>query len=125
MMLQPQSVTGGRCVIGVWGSATMYTRSLTKQVQRDIQKHSQQYPPIIVKEIKNVHDRFLIVDAIQPDVRTLGLFHTILEQMNSSILNYSRQIACLLKCKVVVLAKLATIGANLMNAQNKYSTNDN
>lgn len=44
-------------------SATIYTRSLTKQLQLDIQRHNQQYPPVVAKEIKGVHDRFLIVDG--------------------------------------------------------------
>ena len=43
--------------------AAIHTRSLTKQLQLDIEKHNQQYPPIVVKEIVNVHDRFLIVDG--------------------------------------------------------------
>lgn len=42
--------------------ATIHTRSLTKQLQLDISKHNQQYPPVTVKEIRSVHDRFLIVD---------------------------------------------------------------
>lgn len=42
--------------------ATIHTRSLSKQLRLDLEKHNQQYPPVTIKEIKNVHDRFLIVD---------------------------------------------------------------
>lgn len=35
---------------------------ITKLLQLDLEKHNSQYPAIEIKEIKNIHDRFLIID---------------------------------------------------------------
>ena len=43
-------------------SAEIRTSNLTKGLLLDIQKHNLQYPSINVLSIKNIHDRFLIVD---------------------------------------------------------------
>jgi hypothetical protein len=43
-------------------TATIYTKQISKQLQLDIQKHNQQYPPIAVKLLADTHDRFLIID---------------------------------------------------------------
>lgn len=43
-------------------SAEIRTSCSIKGLQLDIQKHNLQYPPIKMKRIKNIHDRFLIVD---------------------------------------------------------------
>ncbi|MBR6031693.1 MAG: virulence RhuM family protein [Bacteroidaceae bacterium] len=43
-------------------SATIYTRPLTAQQQLDIQRHNQQYHPIVVNICQRNHDRFLIID---------------------------------------------------------------
>ena len=48
-------------------SATIYTRQLSqnmRQLQLDIQRHNQQYPPITVNYCQHNHDRFLIVDDV-------------------------------------------------------------
>jgi len=42
---------------------TCYTKSITKSLKLDVEKHNQQYPPIHIKELKEAHDRFLIVDG--------------------------------------------------------------
>ena len=42
--------------------ATIYTSKITKQLHLDLKKHNAQYPPIEIKELKNIHDRFLIID---------------------------------------------------------------
>ena len=39
-----------------------YTQSITKNLSLDLEKHNQQYPAIDLKELKMVHDRFLIID---------------------------------------------------------------
>jgi len=39
-----------------------YTQSITKNLNLDLEKHNQQYPAIALKELKMVHDRFLIID---------------------------------------------------------------
>jgi len=41
---------------------TIYTKSITKQIKLDLQKYNSQYKPITIKEFKNSHDRFLIID---------------------------------------------------------------
>ena len=43
-------------------SATIYTKSITKQFSLDIAKHNAQYQPIEVKLFDKVHDRFLCID---------------------------------------------------------------
>ena len=43
-------------------SATIYTRHLSPQQQLDLQRHNQQYPPIVVNFCQRNHDRFLIID---------------------------------------------------------------
>ena len=43
-------------------SATIYTKSISKQLTLDIKKHNEQYPVIEVKSLDNTHDRFLIID---------------------------------------------------------------
>lgn len=46
-------------------SATIYTEGITNQFQTDLSKYNSQYPPITIKEIEKVHDRFLIIDQQQ------------------------------------------------------------
>jgi len=41
---------------------TIFTKTISKQLKLDIQKHNKQYQPIVVKAINDVHDRFLIID---------------------------------------------------------------
>ena len=44
--------------------ATIHTKKISRQLELDIEKFNRQYPAITVKELKNVHDRFLIIDDI-------------------------------------------------------------
>ncbi|HJH30636.1 MAG TPA: ORF6N domain-containing protein [Methanosarcinaceae archaeon] len=41
---------------------TIFTRSISKQLALDVKKFNAQYPPIAIKEFKNSHDRFIIID---------------------------------------------------------------
>ena len=50
--------------------ATIYTHTISHQLNLDVQKHNSQYPPIKVKAYKQSHDRFLIIDAT--DVYHIG-----------------------------------------------------
>ena len=50
--------------------ATIYTTNITKQLETDLKKHHQQYPPIELKHFTKAHDRFLIID--QKDVYHIG-----------------------------------------------------
>ena len=45
-------------------SATIYTRQLSQQQQLDVQRHNQQYTPIIITICQRNHDRFLIIDDV-------------------------------------------------------------
>ena len=43
-------------------SATIYTKSISKQLALDLKKHNEQYQPITIEVFKDAHDRFLIID---------------------------------------------------------------
>lgn len=43
-------------------AATIYTAQISKQLAIDIQKHNSQYPSVDVRQFKQSHDRFLIID---------------------------------------------------------------
>lgn len=43
-------------------TATIYTQRVTPQLQLDLDKHNDQYPPVDVRTCKLSHDRFLIID---------------------------------------------------------------
>ena len=42
--------------------ATIYTKTISKQLRLDLKKHNEQYPHIEIKIFKEAHDRFLIID---------------------------------------------------------------
>ena len=44
-------------------TADIYTQAVSRQLQLDLQKHNDQYPPIGVHTYKKCHDRFLIIDG--------------------------------------------------------------
>ena len=43
-------------------SATIYTNKISNQLLLDVKKHNAQYAPVELKELKNAHDRFMIID---------------------------------------------------------------
>lgn len=45
--------------------ATIYTRTISKQLILDLQKHNQQYPTIEIHNLSEAHDRFLIIDGTE------------------------------------------------------------
>lgn len=51
-------------------SATIYTRSMSKTLKLDLEKHNAQYPAIDIKLFADAHDRFLILD--DADVYHIG-----------------------------------------------------
>lgn len=51
-------------------NATIYTKTISKQLQLDLAKHNSQYPPIALKTFADSHDRFLIID--QQELYHLG-----------------------------------------------------
>jgi hypothetical protein len=46
-------------------SAIIYTAKISKQLQLDLDKHNDQYPPIQVRTYKESHDRFLLIDETE------------------------------------------------------------
>ena len=42
--------------------ACVYTQNISKQLKLDIEKHNSQYPAVEIKQFKEAHDRFLIID---------------------------------------------------------------
>src|SRR5690606_7703588 len=51
-------------------SATIYTKTISRQLNLDLQRHNQQYPEIQIKTFQDAHDRFLIIDV--QDIYHLG-----------------------------------------------------
>lgn len=49
---------------------TIFTQKISKQLELDVKKHNEQYPPIEIKIFKEAHDRFLIID--EKDVYHFG-----------------------------------------------------
>lgn len=43
-------------------TATIYTAKITPQLQLDLDRHNDQYPPVNIRTCKHCHDRFLIID---------------------------------------------------------------
>jgi hypothetical protein len=46
-------------------NVTIYTKTISKQLKLDLAKYNAQYPAITVKELKDSHDRFLILDETE------------------------------------------------------------
>ena len=44
---------------------TIFTKDITKKLKLDLEKYNSQYFPIKIKQFKNSHDRFLIIDNKQ------------------------------------------------------------
>ena len=51
-------------------TATIYTKTISKSLTLDLEKHNAQYPAITIKPFANSHDRFLIID--QKELYHLG-----------------------------------------------------
>lgn len=51
-------------------TAILYTKSISKALQLDLEKHHTQYPEIQVKTFAQSHDRFLLID--QADLYHIG-----------------------------------------------------
>ena len=46
-------------------SLVIYTKTISKTLQLDIEKHNAQYSPIELKQFTNSHDRFLLIDGVE------------------------------------------------------------
>ena len=51
-------------------SAIIYTQRITPQLQLDLDRHNDQYPPIDIRTYRDSHDRFLIID--DTDIYPIG-----------------------------------------------------
>ena len=70
-------------------TATIYTAKISQQLQLDIEKHNDQYPPIQLRTYKESHDRFLLIDGkemyhIGASLKDLGKKMFAFSKMNES-----------------------------------------
>jgi len=42
--------------------AIIYTKSISRVLQLDLERHNSQYPSISIRELRESHDRFLVID---------------------------------------------------------------
>ncbi|MDE5595919.1 MAG: virulence RhuM family protein [Muribaculaceae bacterium] len=47
---------------GLRVSAKIYTKRISRQLQLDLERHNEQYPPITIGAVTNFHDRFMVID---------------------------------------------------------------
>ncbi len=71
--------------------ATIYTKNITKQLKLDVKKHNEQYQAVQLKEFKDAHDRFLIIDNttvyhIGASLKDLGKKWFAFSKMNKNAL---------------------------------------
>jgi hypothetical protein len=71
-------------------SATIYTERIPAALQLDLAKHNAQYPPITIHRIKQVHDRFLLIDEkelyhIGSSIKDLGKRWFAFSRMDSLV----------------------------------------
>ena len=66
-------------------TACIYTQSISKKLQLDLKKHNQQYSPIDIKNFRNAHDRFLILDD-----KTIYHFGASLKDLGKKWFAFSR-----------------------------------
>ncbi len=76
--------------------AILYTKSISRVLQLDLERHNSQYPPIQIRELRESHDRFLIIDRkelyhIGASLKDLGkkwfAFSKLDESMMEFVLN--------------------------------------
>lgn len=71
---------------------TIYTKTISKQLKLDLQKHNAQYPKIEIERFNLSHDRFLIVDEKEvyhfgASLKDLGKKWFAVSKMDIEILN--------------------------------------
>ena len=71
---------------------TLYTHTISKQLKQDLDKYNAQYKPITIKNLKDAHDRFLIIDGhevyhIGASLKDLGKKMFAFSKMSSLSLN--------------------------------------
>ena len=78
-------------------AATIYTAQISKQLTLDLQRHNAQYEPIIIKQFKQSHDRFLLIDEkdfyhIGASLKDLGKKWFAFSKLNLDINDIMRKI---------------------------------
>lgn len=86
-------------------SATILTKSISKQLIQDLQKYNAQYPPIIIREFDQSHDRFLIIDSdmvyhIGASLKDLGKKWFAFSRLDASALTIMERIDFLLNKQI-------------------------
>lgn len=75
---------------GHTASVTIYTKSISSQLQLDLQRYNSQYPAIDVQVFPHAHDRFLIIDGtelyhIGASLKDLGKKWFAFSKMNTEV----------------------------------------
>jgi phage regulator Rha-like protein len=63
----------------------IFTKAISKQLALDVKKFNSQYPPVEIKEFRNSHDRFMIIDD-----RTLYHFGASLKDLGKKWFAFSK-----------------------------------
>ena len=63
----------------------IYTENISKQINLDLNKYNSQYAAIEIKELKNCHDRFLIIDKSE-----IYHFGTSLKDLGKKLFAFSK-----------------------------------
>lgn len=71
-------------------TAVIYTKSISSQLQLDLQRYNSQYPPVNIYVFAHAHDRFLIVDGselyhIGASLKDLGKKWFAFSKMNKEV----------------------------------------
>ena len=71
-------------------SATIYTEKISNQLKLDIDRHNKQYSVIEIKTVKDIHDRFVIIDKedvfhIGASIKDLGKKLFAFSKLNLSV----------------------------------------
>jgi len=83
-------------------SAIVLTRSISKTLALDLEKHNAQYPPVAIREFADSHDRFLILDGdvvyhLGASLKDLGKKWFAFAKMDRSALTVMERVAAILE----------------------------
>lgn len=79
-------------------SLVIYTQKISNQLTLDLQKHNAQYDHVVIREFKQAHDRFLILDDavvyhIGASLKDLGLKWFAFSRMEMNVLEVLSKLA--------------------------------
>lgn len=82
-------------------SATILTKAIGKTLAQDLKKHNAQYPPIVIQEFADSHDRFLILDGetvyhLGASLKDLGKKWFAFSKMDKSGLTVMKRVTAIL-----------------------------